>query len=199
MFGDPMNDSSIYDRTAYGKEFKVTSGGTPKTEISSYWNNGTISWIGSNMCQNKILYKNDEKYITQEGLENSSAKIFDSGTVLVALVGATIGKIALLRFDTATNQNVAAIDVNGNNKFKSEFIYYHLQFLYNKFQEIGSGKFKMANQGFIRQLPLIVPPYSLQVKFSDFANKIEKSKSAVQNSLDKLELLKKSLMQEYFG
>ena len=157
LFGDPMTDVSKWSASTIGEQFNVSSGGTPATGEKAYWENGTIPWIGSNMCQDTMLSENDGKFITEEGYAHSSAKWFHKGTVLVALVGATIGKTALLRFDTTTNQNIAAIDVTQNAAFSSEFVFYHMQMLYSKFMEIGSGKFKMANQGFIRQLPLICP------------------------------------------
>ena len=151
------------------------------------------------MCQDNIVFQNDGKYITTEGLAHSSAKVFESGTVLVALVGATIGKTALLRFPTATNQNVAAIDVNKNKNFTSEYVYYHLQFLYPKFQELGNGTFKMANQAFIRELLILCPPHELQVEFSDFIENSLKLRLTIRQGLDKMETLKRALMQEYFG
>ncbi|MBC5696670.1 restriction endonuclease subunit S [Agathobaculum hominis] len=199
MFGDPMTDISKWSTSTIGEQFNVTSGGTPATGEKAYWENGTIPWIGSNMCQDTILSGNDGKFITEEGYTHSSAKWFHKGTVLVALVGATIGKTALLRFDTTTNQNIAAIDVNNNVAFSSEFVFYHMQMLYSKFMEIGSGKFKMANQGFIRQLPLICPPIELQDQFAAFVEQTDKSKVAVQKALDEAQLLFDSLMQKYFG
>ena len=199
LFGDPMTNDSKWSVSTIGAQFDVTSGGTPATGEKAYWDNGTIPWIGSNMCQDAILCENDGKFITEEGYAHSSAKWFYKGTVLVALVGATIGKTALLRFDTTTNQNIAAIDVNGNAAFSSEFVFYHLQMLYKKFMEIGSGKFKMANQGFIRQLPLICPPLELQEQFAAFVEQTDKSKLAIQESLAELVTLKKALMQKYFG
>ena len=199
LFGDPMTTTSKWMVSTVGEQFDVTSGGTPATGEKAYWDNGTIPWIGSNMCQDAILCENDGKFITEEGYAHSSAKWFYKGTVLVALVGATIGKTALLRFDTTTNQNIAAINVNGNAAFSSEFVFYHMQMLYAKFMEIGSGKFKMANQGFIRQLPLVCPPLELQEQFAAFVEQTDKSKLAVQKGLEELEILKKSLMQQYFG
>ena len=199
LFGDPMTDVSKWSTSTIGEQFNVTSGGTPATGEKAYWESGTIPWIGSNMCQDTILSENDGKFITEEGYTHSSAKWFHKGTVLVALVGATIGKTALLRFDTTTNQNIAAIDVNDNAAFSSEFVFYHMQMLYSKFMEIGSGKFKMANQGFIRQLPLICPPIELQNQFAAFVEQTDKSKFEIKQSLEKLELLKKALMQKYFG
>ena len=199
MFGDPISGLSKWPVTTFGEQFDITAGGTPSTKNPEFWDHGNISWIGSNMCQDKILFENDGKYITEKGLKNSSAKVFKNGTVLVALVGATIGKTALLRFDTSTNQNVAAIDVNRNDSFTSEYIFYFMQMLYNKFQEIGSGKFKMANQTFIRELPLFYAPIRQQNRFSFFVQQVDKSKAVVQKSLDETQLLYDSLMQEYFG
>ena len=194
-----MNVETKWRCSTIGEEFSVTSGGTPSTDVKAYWDQGTIPWIGSNLCQDVILYENDGKFITDAGYEHSSAKWFYSGTVLVALVGATIGKTALLRFNTTTNQNIAGIDVNKNQNFTSEFVYYHVQMQYDKFMELGNGKFKMANQGFIRQLPLICPPIELQEQFTAFVEQTDKSKLAVQQGLQELEILKKSLMQQYFG
>ena len=176
LFGDPITDVSKWSASTIGEQFNVSSGGTPATGEKAYWENGTIPWIGSNMCQDTMLSENDGKFITEEGYAHSSAKWFHKGTVLVALVGATIGKTALLRFDTTTNQNIAAIDVTQNAAFSSEFVFYHMQMLYSKFMEIGSGKFKMANQGFIRQLPLICPPIELQEQFAAFVEQTDKSK-----------------------
>ena len=186
LFGDPMTDISKWSTSTIGEQFNVTSGGTPATGEKAYWENGTIPWIGSNMCQDTILSGNDGKFITEEGYTHSSAKWFHKGTVLVALVGATIGKTALLRFDTTTNQNIAAIDVNNNVAFSSEFVFYHMQMLYSKFMEIGSGKFKMANQGFIRQLPLICPPIELQDQVAAFVEQTDKSKVVVQDEVNGL-------------
>lgn len=199
LFGDPMTDLSKWSASTIGEQFNVASGGTPATGEKAYWENGTIPWIGSNMCQDTMLSENDGKFITEEGYAHSSTKWFHKGTVLVALVGATIGKTALLRFDTTTNQNIAAIDVTPNAAFSSEFVFYHMQMLYSKFMEIGSGKFKMANQGFIRQLPLICPPMELQEQFAAFVEQTDKSKVAVQKALDEAQLLFDSLMQKYFG
>jgi len=175
MFGDPIRNEKGWKVSNFGKNFEVSSGGTPSTKISEYWENGNISWIGSNLCQNKILNENDGKYITELGYENSSAKLYAKGTILIALVGATIGKTALLKFPTATNQNIAGVEVD-NNKFSSDFVFFVAQLLYPKFQGIGKNKFKMANLKFIKDLPIIIPPLSLQNEFAEFATKIDKLK-----------------------
>ena len=119
--------------------------------------------------------------------------------MLVALVGATIGRTALLRFNTTTNQNVAGINVPANDNFVPEFIFYHLQKLYELFMGIGNGKFKMANLRFIRELPLIVPSLSLQQEFASKIESIEKQKELIAQSIKETETLFNSRMDYYFN
>ena len=199
IFGDPVENDKGWEVKTYGSEFQISSGGTPDTKNNLYWDNGDISWIGSNLCHDEIIYKNDGKYITKDGFDNSSAKEYKSGYVLVALVGATIGRTALLRFNTTTNQNVAGINVPANENFVPEFIFYHLQKLYELFMGIGNGKFKMANLRFIRELPLIVPSLSLQQDFASKIKAIEKQKELIAQSIKEAETLFNSRMDYYFN
>ena len=199
LFGDPMTNSHGHVLKKYGDLFELNAGGTPSKKKSEYWDNGTISWIGSNMCQNTVIYENDGHYITEEGLKHSSARMFPVDTVLIALVGATIGKTALLKFETTTNQNVLGVRGIRESGYTPEFIFYYTQGLYQKFLNIGDGGFAMASKGFISELPVPVVDLTRQEQFAAFVEQTDKSKLAIQQSLDKLETLKKSLMQEYFG
>ncbi len=199
MFGDPLSNEKGWEIRKYGKEFKIGAGGTPSKSVSEYWENGTIPWIGSNMCQNRIIYQTDGKYITQEGLTHSSAKMLEKGTVIVALVGATIGKVGLLETETSTNQNVAYINVNENPSFNSYFVYYQLQKLYELFMAIGNGDFKMANQGFIKDLPIITPPLPLQQAFAEKVEAIERQKELINQSIKDVQTLFDAKMDYYFG
>ena len=199
LFGDPMTNSKGHILKKYGDLFELNAGGTPSKQKPEYWDNGTISWIGSNMCQNTVIYENDGNYITEEGLKHSSARIFPVDTVLIALVGATIGKTALLKFETTTNQNVLGVRGIRECGYTPEFIFYYTQGLYQKFLSIGDGGFAMASKGFISELPVPVVDLVIQKKFSAFVEQTDKSKLEIQKSLEKLELLKKALMQKYFG
>ena len=183
MFGDPILNPMGWAISHYGDEFEIMSGGTPKTDIPEYWVNGKISWIGSNLCQNSVLIENDGKFITEKGLNNSSAKIFNKGYILIALVGATIGKVAHLKFSTSTNQNIAGINVPQNENYIPEFVFYNTQFLYPKFMDIGNSKFKMANLSFIRSLQIPIVPIKAQKKFSNFVEQLDKSKFRVKKCL----------------
>ena len=198
MFGDPVVNEKGWEVKTFGECFSIGAGGTPSTKVKEYWDNGTIPWIGSNMCQNCIITETDGKFITEEGLTHSSTKLLAPGTVLVALVGATIGKVGLLRIETCTNQNVAFIKVQETETFTSEFVYYHLMGLYGEFMKIGQGNFKMANQGFIKLLPISLPPLPLQQSFAQKIEQIEQQKAAIQKTITDLETLLAARMQYWF-
>jgi len=198
MFGDPVVNEKGWEVKKLGDCFQIKSGGTPSTKNPLYWENGDIPWIGSNMCQNDIIYNHDGKYITRLGLEHSNAKMFEKGTVLIALVGATIGKTALLRFNTTTNQNIAGIEVQKNNNFTPEYVFYAVQNHYYRFLSLGNGSFKMANLSFVRNLSILVPPLTLQKKFTLLVNQIEEQKALVKKAIDETQTLFDSLMSQYF-
>lgn len=199
MFGDPMTNSKKYPLIHYGDVFELNAGGTPSKQTKEYWEQGTISWIGSNMCHDKVIYQNDGQYITKEGLNHSSAKIFPIDTVLIALVGATIGRTALLKFETATNQNVLGIRNIKESGYTPEFVFYYTQGIYDKFLNVGGGKFAMASKTFVSTLKIPRINFEEQHGFSNFVQQVDKSKSVLQKLLKKQELLRAALMQEYFG
>ena len=197
MFGDIKSNDKNWKIYKFSEKLKISSGGTPSKANKIYWENGTISWIGSNMCNDEIITKNDGKFITEEGLKNSSAKIYKMNTVIVALVGATIGKTGLLKFETSTNQNIAALEIK-NMDYSPEFLFFLLQNLYYKFTKLGGDTFKMANLSFIKNLPLISPPIELQNKFAERIEKIEKLKFEIEKSIEESQKLYNSLISKYF-
>jgi type I restriction enzyme S subunit len=103
-----------------GEVCKTGAGGTPLKSNKAYYEGGQIPWLLSGEVAQGEIFKS-ENYITQVGLENSSAKIFPVNTVLVAMYGATAGQVGILRLEAATNQTVCGI--LPNKKFIPEFIY----------------------------------------------------------------------------
>lgn len=86
-----------------------------------------------------------------------------------------------------------------NNKTNSVFVHYWFSF-FQKILEDQAPQVaqKNINLKILSDLDVIVPPYTLQEDFSAFVSRVEKSKLAIQQSLNKLETLKKALMQRYF-
>ena len=118
-------------------------------------------------------------------------------TVVIAMYGATAGQVGLLRIATTTNQAVCS--VMPNNRYVPEYLYYAIKSKKNwMISQCAGGAQPNISQGIIRQMEIIDAPYKKQEQFAAFVEQTDKSKTAIKQSLDKLELLKKSLMQEYF-
>ena len=155
-----------------GEICNVVSGGTPSKKFSSYWENGTIKWLGSTVCKNEKTVDEVTKYITLEGLNSSSAKLMPVGTTLIALVGATIGKVAYLPFEAAINQNIAGIYPKDTKSIDSSYLYYACTRLYQEFLSLTQGqKLAMANLSFVRSLKIPVPPMDEQKRIAEFLDK----------------------------
>jgi type I restriction enzyme S subunit len=106
-----------------GEVCKTGSGGTPLRSRREFYEGGTIPWLLSGeVAQGNV--REAKNFITAAGLENSAAKLFPRGTVLVAMYGATAGQVGILRFEASTNQAVCGI--LPNDKFIPEFLYYLL-------------------------------------------------------------------------
>lgn len=110
---------------ALGDIVFMTSGGTPSKKHPEYYENGTIPWVRSGELDNGAI-RDTEIKITPAGLDSSSAKIFPKGTLLIALYGATIGKLAYLDIEACTNQAVCGIFEN--DKVSLKYLYYFLLF-----------------------------------------------------------------------
>ena len=146
-----------------GEVCNVVSGGTPSKKELDYWDNGTIKWLGSTVCQNQKTVTEVTDYITEDGLKNSSAKMMNEETTLIALVGATIGKVAFLPFKAAINQNIAGVYPKNLKQLNPSYVYYACTTLYPKFLALTQGtKLTMANMSFVRSLPIAVPPIKAQ-------------------------------------
>lgn len=120
----PMKDSGIewigmipehWDVPEIKYLVRIASGGTPDRNHPEYWN-GNIPWIKTGELQNDII-TNAEEYITEEGLNNSSAQVFNINTILVAMYGQgkTRGMTALLKTPASTNQACAGLTVTNSN------------------------------------------------------------------------------------
>src|SRR5438874_1829860 len=125
----------LFQTRKLGEVFKTTSGGTPSRKVSRYYN-GNIPWVKSGELESNIIFDTEEK-ISEEALENSSAKIFPRGTLLIALYGATIGKLARLGIDAATNQAVCGIFEHDEHEI--QYLYWYLYYIRRDLIKSGIG------------------------------------------------------------
>ena len=89
----------------------VYSGGTPSRKKPEYYEGGTIPWIKTMEIRDGYIYDSEEK-ITESGLQNSSAKFVPKESVLIAMYGATVGRVGYLKIDSTTNQAACALVAN---------------------------------------------------------------------------------------
>ncbi|MFA5555644.1 MAG: N-6 DNA methylase [Flavobacteriaceae bacterium] len=177
-----------------GKVFNVTSGGTPKTRVKEYYDNGNIPWLKSEVC-NQMYIDTSETFITELGLKESNAKLFRPGTTLTALVGATLGKTAFLRIEAATNQNIAGITPIDSDKILDKFVFYTMLSLYPEFQKLG--KYKMVSQGFIKEMAIWIPDFDTQKTIVLEIEKLEKEIQKQEQSIANTEEEKKAVLTKY--
>ena len=198
LFGG-ISDSKIYPYKTVKELTDVISGGTPSREVNEYWENGTIPWVKTTELQNNVITEIDE-YITKAGLDNSSAKLVPAGTILIAMYGQgkTRGMTGYLGVEACTNQACACILPSGSINQKFLWQYFVLSYDYLRDMAKG-GNQPNLNSNIIKNYPVLYPPIELQNQFATFVKQVDKSKLAIQQSLDRLELLKKALMQKYFG
>jgi len=166
-----------------GEVANVQSGGTPAKTKSEYWENGSIEWLGSTVCKNQKSVEEITDFITELGLKNSSAKILPKRTTLIAMVGATIGKVAFLDFDATTNQNVAALYPKNTNELNPDYLFYACQKLYDKFTSLANGKLAMANLSFIKKLEIPLPPLAVQNRIVSILDKFDKLVNDISEGL----------------
>lgn len=193
MFGDPVEEG--WDVKELGDICKTSSGGTPSKAHTEYYN-GEIMWLRSGEVSQGDIY-NTEQTITLLGLENSSAKIFPVNTVVIAMYGATVGQVGILRKEMSTNQAICGIFPNED--LTPEYLYY---FLISKKAEflksaIGGAQANISQQ-IIRKTLIPLPPLSLQSSFTCKIRQIKLQKAAVQSTITDLETLLAARMQYWF-
>ena len=197
MFGDFY--TTLFPKYKIGEKFELSSGSTPSRDNKLYWDSGTINWVKTTEVINKEITETEEK-ITKFALENTSLKLFPVNTILIAMYGQgqTRGRSAILKVESTSNQACGAIFPNKIDN--PVFIWHQLMLRYSELRELGrGGNQPNLNGQLIKNFELILPPLSLQNEFADFVTQVDKSQLAIQKSLEELETLKKSLMQEYFG
>ena len=141
------------------------SGGTPKSTNIEYYDNGEIAWINSGELNCPIITKTTN-YITKCGLENSSAKLYPSNSILVAMYGATAGKVSLLTFEACSNQAVCGVIPTIENMLY--YVYFHISSLYSHFITLSTGSARdNISQDTIKNILLPIPTRNILKLFDE--------------------------------
>ena len=153
-----------------GEICSTTSGGTPSRSHPEYFG-GAIPWIKSGDLTDGDVIACDEN-ITEEAIRSSSAKLFPQGTVLVAMYGATVGKLGMLGMEAATNQAVCGI--TPSDELDRWFLFYFLlSQRQNLIGQSAGGAQPNISQKIVRELLVPVPPLSEQRRIVDLLSRAE--------------------------
>ena len=175
----------------------VVTGGTPSTGKREYWDGGNIPWLQSGCCQNCDV-NSTEKYITQEGYDNSSARIMPANTVMIALTGATAGKVGYLNFEACGNQSITGIFPC--NSMNQRYLFYYLLSQREKIlTDCVGGAQAHISQGYVKNIKVPVLPLSEQKQIVEVLTKLSTVISMQQNEIKTLDNLVKARFVEMFG
>ena len=168
------------------------SGGTPKSTNVSYYSNGEIPWINSGELEQTVI-TSTSNFITEEGLNNSSAKLFPSGTILVAMYGATAGKVSFLTFEASTNQAICAIMLNDIRM--RYYLKNVIEDLYQYLVKLSTGSARdNLSQDMIKNIKVVIPSNDILDRFYDFSNNIIKEITKKQQENEQLTQLRDWLL-----
>lgn len=182
-----------------GEVCETTSGGTPSRKNASYYK-GTIPWVKSGELNSNLILETEE-HISDEALKNSSAKIFPKGSILIALYGATIGKLAYLGIDAASNQAVCAIFKN--ELFESGFLFNFLFFKRQKLVEQGMGGAQPnISQTILKKLKLPIPPLPEQraivAKLEELFSDLDSGIADLKKAQEQLKVYRQAVLKKAF-
>ena len=178
---------------------RVTSGGTPKANVSSYYYPPTIPWLKTKEV-NYCRITETENFISKEGLNNSSAKLIAPNSVIVAMYGQgdTAGRVAINKIPLTTNQACCNLTID-ENKADYEFIYYQLCTLYNKMVSLKAGAAQPnLNAQIIKNLEVKLPSLHIQHRIASILSRYDSLIENYQKQIKLLEEAAQRLYKEWF-
>lgn len=184
--------------TTIGEIGIISSGGTPDRNNYNFFK-GEIPWIKSGELNQGVIYKSEE-HISEDALSNSSAKILPPKTLLIALYGATVGKLAILGISAATNQAIAGII---SPTIDSLFLYYYFNKNRDKLlSQRKGGAQPNISQNVIREFPLPLPPLPEQqrivTKIEELFSELDHAEEGLKKAQKQLKIYRQALLKSAF-
>lgn len=198
MFGDPVSNPKAWEMVSLGKRCEIVTGNTPsRAEPENYGE--FIEWIKSDNINTPFTFVTKaQEYLSEAGFKK--CRFVEAGSLLMTCIAGSInciGNVAVTDRRVAFNQQINAIVPE-----QDEVLYLYWLMLLSK--PAIHGTINMAlkgilSKGQLAKLTFPFPPIELQEQFAAFVEQTDKSKVAVQKTLDEAQLLFDSLMQKYFG
>ena len=180
-----------WEQRKLGEVVKSYSGGTPTASNKEYYG-GDIPFIRSAEINSDMT----ELYITQKGLDNSSAKMVEKGTILYAMYGATSGEVGISKINGAINQAILAMIPSGyNSKIIAQYLRKNKESIIGKYLQGGQGN---LSANIILDLPIQLPRIEESNQIANFLESFDNLITLHQRKLENLKLKKKALLQKLF-
>ncbi|KAA8807363.1 restriction endonuclease subunit S [Lactobacillus crispatus] len=199
MFGDPINNSKNWKLINIKKCcVDILGGGTPSKSHPEFFT-GSVPWVTpKDMKENVITDSKD--HITYEAISNSSAKLIPSNSVLMVIRSGILKHtlpVAINKNEVTINQDMKAFVPTSEISpiFLENYFIAISPDILSKVRSVTADNINFKS---FQKRKIILPPISLQNEFANFVQQVDKSKVAVQKSLDETQTLFDSLMQKYF-
>jgi len=173
---------------------KISSGGTPKTTVSEYYN-GEIPWLRTQEVGYGEIWETSIK-ITEDAVKNSSAKWIPRDCVIIAMYGATVGKVGINKIPLTTNQACSNIEVN-EDIANYKYVYYCLLNQYEYIKSLGAGSQTNINAQIVKKLKIPLPPLEEQNRIVTILDKFDTLVNSISEGLPK-EIALRRKQYEYY-
>ena len=182
-----------WEQRKLGEVIESYSGGTPSVGVKEYYG-GQIPFIRSAEINSEIT----ELFLTEEGLKNSSARLVDVGDILYALYGATSGEVGRARLKGAINQAILAIKPHADydSEYLAQWLRKSKHSIIETYLQGGQGNLSGA---IVKELSVDFPSLKEQTHIGAFLQQLDHLINLHQRKLEKLERLKKGVMQKLFS
>lgn len=178
---------------------RITSGGTPKRTRADYYSNDGDghSWVKSSELADGYVRGTVER-LTDRGLEESTAKLLPIDSVLIAMYGATAGRVGLLKLNAAVNQAVCALVLDGE-RAHPVFVFHTLRSVYPELAASAAGAAQQnLNAGIVRSFRILAPDYAIQRRIASLLSAFDELIEINERRIELLEDLARSLYREWF-
>jgi len=175
----------------------ISSGGTPSRKKEEYYLNGNIKWLKTKELFDTNIY-NTEEHITELGLKNSSAKLYPENTVVMAMYGATVGKLGIIKTECSTNQACACMVVD-ETKADYRYLFYSLLVNRNSLINLANGAAQQnLNSQIIKDFEIMMPPLQTQKKIAHILSTLDDKIELNRKMNQILEEMAQALFKSWF-
>jgi type I restriction enzyme S subunit len=166
--------------------------------MDRYYEGGTIPWVKSGELREAIITETEE-YITEVALKETSVKLVPAGALLLAMYGATVGRLGILGIAATTNQAVCHI-VPDPKAAETRYVYHALRAQVTNLIALGVGGAQPnINQGIIKDLVLPLPPLAEQRRIAEVLDRAEALRAKRRAALTELDTLTQAIFLDMFG